>query len=950
MSSLRNTLGTLKILDGSYYYSLPELEKQSGINLSRLPISLRIVLESLLRNCDEEKIKTEDILSLAQWKDRGKAGGEVPFVVSRVLLQDFTGVPLLVDLAAMRDAVSKQGFSPSIIEPQVPVDLVIDHSVQVDKSGTADAYEFNLNLEFKRNIERYEFLKWGQEAFKTFKVIPPGIGIVHQVNLEHLAKVIAEDTIEGKTLLFPDTLVGTDSHTTMINGLGIVGWGVGGIEAEAAMLGQPVALQMPEVIGFHLSGRMPKGATATDLALRVTEILRKEHVVDKFIEFFGEGTSSLTVADRATIANMAPEYGATMGFFPIDDKTINYLRMTGREENKIRQIQNYLETQDLFGVRKQGELDFTKVVELDLHTVTACVAGPKRPQDRINLPQIRSQFHNLLKQPIANGGYGKEKEQTAPMIKVQMHGGFTHLMHEKTGGLESNPPGAPTDIVEMVGNRPYTTPTASPGYSDAPSKESVLTHGSIAIAAITSCTNTSNPAVMLAAGLLAKKAVEKGLQVDPSIKTSLAPGSRIVTEYLEKAGLQTYLDKLGFQLVGYGCTTCIGNSGPLDETIEQAIKQNDLVVASVLSGNRNFEARIHSTIKANFLMSPPLVVAFALAGKVDINMEEEPIGYSKDKQPVFLKDIWPTSAEIEQLILQNIEPAMFIHRYANVLNDNPLWKAIGGKGQERYDWNPVSTYIQQPPYFTNFTRNLPKTSQLSHMRCLALLGDSVTTDHISPAGSFSKDSSAGKYLLGQGVLEDSFNSYGSRRGNHEVMMRGTFANIRIKNQLAEGKEGGYTKLMPDGPILPIFEACQEYHRRNTPLIVFAGKDYGMGSSRDWAAKGTALLGVKAVVAESFERIHRSNLIGMGILPLEFLDGASYQALKLNGKETYALKGLDLTPNGKKEVILEIEDKGATRTATLKLRLDTPIEVEYYVNGGIMPYVLRQILQKEEKQR
>ena len=947
MSGLSNTLNTLKTLNGAYYYSLPELEKQSGIRISRLPISLRIILESLLRNCDEEKIKIADILSLANWAKKGQEGGEVPFVVSRVLLQDFTGVPLLVDLAAMRDAVSEQGFHPSIIEPQVPVDLVVDHSVQVDKSGTSDAYLFNLNLEFKRNMERYEFLKWGQESFETFKVVPPGIGIVHQVNLEHIAEVITAQEINGKTLLFPDTLVGTDSHTTMINGLGVVGWGVGGIEAEAAMLGQPVALQMPEVIGFHLTGCMPKGTTATDLALTVTEILRQEHVVDKFIEFFGEGTASLTVADRATIANMAPEYGATMGFFPIDDKTLNYLRMTGREETKIQRIHDYLQAQDLFGVRGKEDLDFTKVLELDLNTVTACVSGPKRPQDRILLSQIKSQFHTLLKQPTMSGGYGKDQENQPPMITIKMHGGFTHLMHQDSGGLENNPPGAPTDIVEMVGNRPYTTPTASPGYSDTPYKESVLTHGSIAIAAITSCTNTSNPAVMLAAGLLAKKAIKRGLRVDPSIKTSLAPGSRVVTEYLEKAGLQTYLDQLGFQLVGYGCTTCIGNSGPLDDTVENAIQENDLIVASVLSGNRNFEARIHSAIKANFLMSPPLVVAFALAGRVDINMEKEPLGKDTNNHPVFLKDIWPSSAEIEQLITQHIAPSMFTTRYANITDDNPLWKEIGGKSEERYDWNPLSTYIQKPPYFIDFTLTPPPKQKLDNMRCLALLGDSITTDHISPAGSFSKESAAGKYLISQGVNEENFNSYGSRRGNHEVMMRGTFANVRIKNQLLKDKEGGYTQLMPGGPILSIFDACQEYHRRKTPLILFAGKDYGMGSSRDWAAKGTSLLGVKVVVAQSFERIHRSNLIGMGVLPLEFMKGDNYSSLGINGTEIYALHGLDLEVNDGKEIMLEISDNGKIRKAPLKLRLDTPIEVEYYRNGGIMPYVLRQIVKKHQ---
>ncbi|MBM3207544.1 MAG: aconitate hydratase, partial [Chlamydiae bacterium] len=892
MSSLVNTFNTLRKLDDSFYYSLPAFEESTKIKISRLPVSLRIVLESLLRNCDGNKVQEKDILSLARWEERGKKGGEVPFIVSRVLLQDFTGVPLLVDLAAMRDAVHDKGYDPSIIEPQVPVDLVVDHSVQVDKSGTSDAYDFNIKLEFERNLERYEFLKWGQEAFETFKVVPPGIGIVHQVNLEHLAHVVSQKKYNREHVLFPDTLVGTDSHTTMINGLGIVGWGVGGIEAEAAMLGQPVALQMPEVIGFYLSGKMSEGATATDLALAITEILRKEKVVDKFVEFFGEGTENLTVADRATVANMAPEYGATMGFFPIDDKTLDYLRTTGRDEKKINLIKDYLQQQGLFGVKKKNDLDFTKVLELDLSTISPCVSGPKRPQDKIQVSHLKNVFETLLTQPANAGGYGKGEEKERPKIAVHSDGSYKNLHHEDAGGIEYNTPGAPTDVVEMVENRPYTCPITSPGYIAKGASEVVLSHGSVVIAAITSCTNTSNPAVMLAAGLLAKKAVEHGLKVNPSVKTSLAPGSRVVTEYLNKADLQKYLDQLGFQLVGYGCTTCIGNSGPLDETLENAIKDHDLVVASVLSGNRNFEARIHSAVKANFLMSPPLVVAYALAGRVDIDLQKDPIHVNANGKAIYLKDIWPSNEEIHALVKECVDPSMFKKRYASILEDNPLWKQIGGTSGKQYDWDSKSTYIQKPPYFDHFSLEIPKIEPLKNMRCLAILGDSVTTDHISPAGSFKETSPAGKFLLSKGIQQEHFNSYGSRRGNHLIMMRGTFANVRIKNKLASGKEGGYTKILPGGEITSIFDACEEYARRKTPLIIFAGKDYGMGSSRDWAAKGTNLLGVKAVVAQSFERIHRSNLIGMGVLPLEFMDANNVDTLQIQGDEQFTLLDIE----------------------------------------------------------
>ena len=721
--------------EGKFYYSLPALEGMGKI--SRLPVSIRIMLESLLRNHDGMKVKDEDIHQLAKWNAQKPSDRDVPFVVARVLLQDFTGVPLLVDLAAMRDAVAAQGFKAGLIEPQVPVDLVVDHSVQVDRSGTQDAFMFNLQVEFDRNRERYEFLKWGQEAFETFKVVPPGIGICHQVNLENIASVVISEKKEGKTILYPDTLVGTDSHTTMINGLGVVGWGVGGIEAEAAMLGQPVSIQTPEVIGVHLMGSLKEGVTATDLTLRITELLRKEKVVGKFVEFFGEGTASLSVADRATIGNMAPEYGATMGFFPCDEKTLDYLRMTGREEKHVAEVKAYLEAQHLFGIPKKGEIDYTKVVELDLKTVASCVAGPKRPQDRINLDTLKEKFHNLMTTPIPEGGYGKDKIEHAR--RVFIHAGGVYSPSHDSGGVHNlgngvKPQGRNEE--EMVTNRPITEPVASPGYDDEAKAEMVMSHGSVVIAAITSCTNTSNPSVMIGAGLLAKKAVEKGLKVNPLVKTSLAPGSRVVTDYLDKSGLQPYLNQLGFQLVAYGCTTCIGNSGPLEERIEKAIQQYDMVAASVLSGNRNFEARIHGAVKANFLMSPPLVVAFALAGRIDIDMEKQPLGYDKKGAPVFLRDIWPTSHEIQEEIRKFLQPSMFKERYAHILQDNPVWQEIKMKKTAQYEWDPKSTYIQKPPYFETFSLDLPPQKELINMRALALFGDSVTTDHISPAGAF----------------------------------------------------------------------------------------------------------------------------------------------------------------------------------------------------------------------
>lgn len=960
MTSLKNVFNTLRSINNDkkhFYYSLPALEEQGFGSIRRLPISIRIMLESLLRNCDGHRVREEDVRKLAKWNPKEHSESEIPFVVSRVILQDFTGVPLLVDLAAMRDAVATKKFKPGIIEPQVPVDLVVDHSVQVDRAGTDDAFLFNLELEFDRNRERYEFLKWGQQAFKTFKVVPPGIGIVHQVNLEYIATVITSSKTNGDILLYPDTLVGTDSHTTMINGLGVVGWGVGGIEAEVAMLGQPVFLQLPEVIGVLLSGQLKEGVTATDLTLRITELLRKEKVVGKFVEFFGEGAASLTVADRATIGNMAPEYGATMGFFPADDKTLDYLRMTGRPEAQVAITKDYLKAQGMFGIPRKGEVDFTKVIELDLSSVKPCVAGPKRPQDRIDLSALKYTFNHLLHAPVSEGGYAKPADKKPERICVHTEGAFSLGTPHSSGGTEElNDKDKDGTIpgwseAEMVTNRPITHAVINPGYSESAGSDAemcdiILSHGSVVIAAITSCTNTSNPSVMLAAGLLAKKAVEKGLSVNTKIKTSLAPGSRVVTDYLAKADLQKYLDALGFHLVAYGCTTCIGNSGPLDECIDDAIKDFDIIAASVLSGNRNFEARIHSSVKANFLMSPPLVVAFALAGRIDIDMDKEPLGNDQSGKPVFLRDIWPSAQEIQKAITKGISPDMFSKRYAHITEDNPVWAEITTSGGAQYEWDSNSTYIQNPPYFEGFDLQAPQRKELKNLRALALFGDSVTTDHISPAGAFKPDSPAGKYLLSLGVKESDFNSYGSRRGNHNVMMRGTFANVRIQNKMAGGKEGGFTKLMPEGTVMHIFDACQMYGERKTPLIVFAGKDYGMGSSRDWAAKGPALLGVRVVVARSFERIHRSNLIGMGILPLQFQEGESYETLGITGDETFSLAGLENGLKPRQEVILEITRNNKKSQAKLISRLDSPIEIDYYTHGGILPFVLRQILAKK----
>jgi len=920
-------------------HSLPALEAQGVGPVGRLPVSIRVVLESVLRNCDGDRITEEDVRRLANWNAKSPVQEEIPFTVSRIVLQDFTGVPLLVDLAAMRDAAAKLGKDASFIEPLVPVDLVVDHSVQVDRSGTAESFRENLRFEFDRNRERYEFLKWGQQAFDTFSVVPPAIGIVHQVNLEHLAKVVFEREIDGETVFYPDTLVGTDSHTTMINGLGVVGWGVGGIEAEAGMLGQPVYFLTPEVIGVNLTGALREGVTATDLTLRITEMLRAHKVVGKFIEFFGEGLEELTLADRATIANMAPEYGATMGFFPVDEQTLDYLRITGRTDEQIALVRDYLEAQGLFGIPKKGEIDYTETLDLDLGSIVPCTAGPKRPQDRIDVPDLKKAFEDLLAQPVAEGGYGKagDRDRSVPVRPVAAPVG-----EELSGGVSRAPDGDLYGVseAEMVTNRP-----AFPGAETKHphQQEEVLRHGSVVIAAITSCTNTSNPSVMLAAGLVAKRAVEKGLTVPDYVKSSLAPGSRVVTDYLEKTGLDESLDALGFQLVGYGCTTCIGNSGPLDDEIEAAVKEGDLVAASVLSGNRNFEARVHSSVKANFLMSPPLVVAYALAGRVDIDLDSDPIGNDRDGNPVFLKDLWPTREEIKELIRTGISPEMFREKYSEIASANEEWTRIESATGDLYEWDDESTYIQNPPFFEDFSPEPGSIEPITDMRPLALFGDSVTTDHISPAGAIPEDGPAGQYLLSKGVTKRFFNSFGSRRGNDRIMTRGTFANVRIKNRLAGGKEGGHTRLMPEGEETTIFEACETYRHRGTPLIVIAGNDYGMGSSRDWAAKGTALLGVRAVIAESYERIHRSNLIGMGVLPLQFKDGRNAESLSLDGTEIYSLPDLgnDLQPQSETRLVIERAD-GETEEVPLLVRIDTGVEIDYYRHGGILPYVLRDL--------
>lgn len=895
-----------------HYYDLSKLEKQGIAEISSLPFCIRILLESALRNCDGKKITKEDVFHIAHFTSNQNNRPEVPFVVSRIVLQDFTGVPLLVDLAAMRSAVAARGKDPKCIEPLVPVDLVIDHSIQVDAYADEKAFSINLQKEFERNAERYSFLKWGQKAFKNVNIVPPGIGIVHQVNLEYLAQMVfRQDTPQGP-LLYPDSLVGTDSHTTMINGLGLVGWGVGGIEAQGSMLGQPLYFQLPQVVGVYLTGKLPEGATATDLTLAITHILRKAGVVGKFLEFFGPGTKDLSVPDRATIANMAPEYGATVAYFGVDEQTLRYLIATGRSEERVGLVENYYKAQGLFGIPDKGCIQYDEVIQLDLGTIVPCIAGPKRPQDLIPLSRVRDQFQKVLYSPISQNGFGKHKDD----IDLGFRGNFH-----------------PSDK----------------------NQESSIKTGSIVLAAITSCTNTSNPAVMIAAGLLAKKACQRGLTPPPHIKTSLAPGSRVVTQYLEQAGLQEYLNKLGFHLVGYGCTTCIGNSGPLAPWLERVIKDNNVIVASVLSGNRNFEARIHPSIKANFLMSAPLVVAFALAGTVLINLESDPLGYDPQGHPVYLKDIWPSSEEIQHCMQAVIKPEIFRDKYASI--NIPEWDAIPISSSLLYDWQKNSTYIQEPPFFQQC--NLEDLDTISYIpppltnaRPLLILGDSVSTDHISPAGSIAAEGPAGLYLQSKGVLPQDFNSFGARRGNDQVMLRGTFSNSRLKNLMAPSIEGGITLLMPDRKLMSVYDASQAYREQNTPLLIIAGKDYGMGSSRDWAAKGTSLLGVKAVLAVSFERIHRSNLIGMGILPVEFLDNQTPQTLGLQGIERYTLAFdpplTKFEPGQYFSLTIDAPDIPPL-IIKVRSRLDTPIEVVYYLNGGILPYMLKNLVTQTNDQ-
>jgi aconitate hydratase len=883
------------------FYSLPQLGKALNIKVDRLPVSIRIVLESVLRNYDGKKIAEEHITQLANWKPTAARVDEIPFVVSRVVLQDFTGVPLLADIAAMRGVAQRAGKNPKSIEPLVPVDLVVDHSVQIDYFRQKDALDLNMKLEFQRNNERYQFMKWGMQAFDTFKVVPPGVGIVHQVNLEYLARGVHKKADGNDTVYYPDTLVGTDSHTTMINGIGVVGWGVGGIEAEAGMLGQPVYFLTPDVVGVELKGKLREGLTATDLVLTVTELLRKEKVVGKFVEFFGEGTKSLSLPDRATIGNMAPEYGATMGFFPVDEKTIDYFKGTGRTDAEISAFENYFKAQGLFGIPKAGEIDYTKVVKLDLGTVTPSLAGPKRPQDRIEIGHVKSTFGDLFSKPVGENGFAK-----------------------KAADLDAQ----------------YTTTN---GVN--------VKNGDILIAAITSCTNTSNPSVLLAAGLLAKKAVEAGLTVAPHIKTSLAPGSRIVTEYLTKTGLLPFLSKLGFELAAYGCTTCIGNAGDLTPELNEAITKNDIIAAAVLSGNRNFEARIHPNIRANFLASPPLVVAYAIAGNITRDLMTEPVGKGKGGKDIYLGDIWPTSDEVNDLLKFALDADAFRKNYAQLTKKGDLWSKIEGEEGQVYDW-PKSTYIAEPPFFGKDFSMTPADSiaAVTGARALGIFGDSVTTDHISPAGSIKEDSPAGKWLKANGVQKADFNSYGSRRGNHDVMMRGTFANVRIKNLMiplkADGTrvEGGLTIHQPSGENMSIYDAAMKYIDAGTPTVVLAGEEYGTGSSRDWAAKGTQLLGVKAVVARSFERIHRSNLVGMGVLPLQFKGSDSVQSLGITGEETFDVEGLGDDFKPQQEVTLVIRGKdGKEKRVPVLLRIDTPIEVDYYKHGGILPFVLRSLL-------
>ena len=863
------------------YYSLDKLGQQYDI--SRLPFSLKILLENLLRHEDGVDVTRSDIEALCQWNPAAAPETEIAFTPSRVVLQDFTGVPAVVDLAAMRDAVTALGGNADQINPLSPAELVIDHSVQVDSYGSADSLELNNRIEFQRNQERYSFLRWGQSAFSNFRVVPPNTGIVHQVNLEHLARVV----FGSDGLAYPDTVVGTDSHTTMINGIGVLGWGVGGIEAEAAMLGQAITMLIPQVVGFKLTGSMPEGATATDLVLTVTQMLREHGVVGKFVEFFGDGLQQLPLADRATISNMAPEYGATCGIFPVDEESLRYLKLSGRSDDQVALVEAYMKAQGMFHTADQAHAQYSAVLELDMATVVPSLAGPKRPQDRVLLTEARENYRANSK------------------------------------SLKSDRPGQ--------GSVPVR-------YKDA---DFDLQDGAVVIAAITSCTNTSNPAVMLGAGLLARNAVAKGLRVKPWVKTSLGPGSRVVTDYLEQAGVMDDMEALGFNVVGYGCTTCIGNSGPLPEPICNAIRENDLVACSVLSGNRNFEGRVHADVKMNYLASPPLVVAYALAGSMELDLTTEPLGEDSDGQPVFLKDIWPSGHEIQAAVSSNVTSEMFRNSYSSVFKGDDRWNSIDSPEGEKFDWQDDSTYIQNPPYFRGMTQEVPGIPEIKGARCLAKLGDSITTDHISPAGAIGEDSPAGDYLKSKGVMKQDFNSYGSRRGNHEVMMRGTFANVRLRNQLAPGTEGGWTTFQPGGEAMSLYDAAMKYQAEGTPLVVLAGKEYGTGSSRDWAAKGTNLLGIKAVITESFERIHRSNLVGMGVLPLNFMPGDSVESLGLNGKETFDIEGLG---DGSSETVTvtATTDEGKVTTFQARVRIDTPKEAEYYRHGGILHYVLRQL--------
>ncbi len=920
-------------------YSLPALA-QTFPNVNRLPVSIRIVLEAVLRNCDGKKVTEEHIRQLASWQPVAARTDEIPFIVARVVLQDFTGVPLLADLAAMRNVAARTGKNPKTIEPLVPVDLVVDHSVMVDHYGGKDSLDLNMKLEFTRNRERYEFMKWGMQAFDTFGVVPPGFGIVHQVNLEFLARGVHHK--DG--IYYPDTLVGTDSHTTMINGIGVVGWGVGGIEAEAGMLGQPVYFLTPDVVGVNLKGRLREGVTATDLVLTITEMLRKEKVVGKFVEFFGEGTGSLALPDRATVANMAPEYGATMGFFPIDGKTITYFEGTGRTRDEIAAFEAYFKAQQLFGVPKAGDIDYSSVVTLDLAKVAPSLAGPKRPQDRIEIGNVKTKFTSLFSQPIAENGFNQPAEKLTSRYPVRFGDG------QRNGDAPPVQPGAARNVVEMVGNRSTLDSTqASAATKHAPAGLTIG-NGDVLIAAITSCTNTSNPGVLLAAGLLAKKAVERGLTVRKQVKTSLAPGSRIVTEYLTKTGLLPYLEKLGFAVAAYGCTTCIGNAGDLAPEFNDVIIKNDLVCAAVLSGNRNFEARIHPNLKANFLASPPLVVAYAIAGTVLKDLMTEPLGKGKNGKDVWIGDVWPTSDEVYALLKHAMDPKAFAANYAKVKSQpGELWEKVGSSTGQTYNW-PKSTYIAEPPFFEDFSMQPRAMPMVSNARALGIFGDSITTDHISPAGSIKDTSPAGKWLIANNVLKADFNSYGSRRGNHEVMLRGTFANVRIKNLMippqADGSriEGGLTLHQPSSERMSIYDAAMKYIAAGIPTVVFGGEEYGTGSSRDWAAKGTQLLGVKAVVARSFERIHRSNLVGMGVLPLQFKGADSAETLGITGTESFDLLGIenDIRPQQDMTLVIRRAD-GSTQRVVLTLRIDTPIEVDYYRHGGILPYVLRQLL-------